>query len=361
MAGSLAAKVREPRQVRKEATVSGSLRVPRECLAGAALWAMPNGFCRREVHGLNSEYQYMRKSVNVSSARVLPGPAASRHQKALGQHFLVDQGVVEQILSAAALGPDDTVLEVGPGRGELTRSLVRIARRVIVVEIDPRLGASLPGRLGYPPNLSVIIADARTVDLGDALEGESHYKMLGNLPYYAAVPIIRQFLESDGLEPTLMVFMVQEEVANSMVAQGGRMSLLAVGMQLYGVPRIVCKVPSSSFRPPPKVSSAVVRIDPRRHPDVERELVNELFEVVKAGFSAPRKQFKNSLSRGMGITTDETGELLEQAGLNPTCRPGNLSIADWWALYEACRERCTGGNQSLRQDKLVAGRPGQPP
>ena len=302
----------------------------------------------------------MRKSLNVASYRGLPGPAAARHQKALGQHFLVDRAVVESVLSAAELGPSDTVLEVGPGGGELTRHLVRIVRRVIAVEIDRRLAASLPRRLGDPPNLSVIIADARMVDLGDILEGEGHYKMVGNLPYYAAVPIIRRFLESDGLEPALMVFMVQEEVANSMVAQGGRMSLLAVGIQLYGVPRIVCTVPASSFRPPPKVSSAVVRIDPRRHPDVEREQVNELFEVVRAGFSAPRKQIRNSLSLGMGISADVTGELLGQARLSPASRPAVLSIADWWALYEACRERWPRGSPSLRQDQSDAGGSGPP-
>lgn len=282
----------------------------------------------------------MRKSPNPAAERGLKTDEYRRPGgKSLGQHFLVDREVADRIVSALELTPTDTIIEVGPGGGALTPSLVKLAGKVIAIEIDPSLAHSLRLRLRARPNLSVITEDARTVRLDQILEGEVEYKMVGNLPYYAAVPILRRFLESEERSPAFMVFMVQEEVARSMVAEDGRMSLLAVGIQVYGDPSMVCTVPPHSFRPSPKVSSAVVRLDPRPHPAIDFEYVNEFFSVVRAGFSAPRKQLRNSLSLGMAIPADEAGGLLEEAGVNPESRAENLSISDWWVLYKAGRDR----------------------
>ena len=258
-------------------------------------------------------------------------------RKALAQHFLVDQSVLEQILRESEAGPEDTIVEVGPGRGVLTRGLVRRAKRVIAVEMDPHLAASLPETLDNPPNLRVINADAREVDLTQVLQDEVRYKLVANLPYYAANPIVRRFLESEQHRPFLMVVMVQREVAGRMVAEGGRMSLLAVGIQLYGIPRIICEVPPRAFAPPPKVTSAVVKIDPRPHSSVPVEDVAEFFNMVRAGFSAPRKQLRNSLSLGLGVSAQESGRLLEVAGLDPAQRAETLSLEEWWKLYQASR------------------------
>ena len=233
------------------------------------------------------------------------------------------------------MGPEDTVVEVGPGLGALAGQLVRRTRRVIAIEVDTRLAASLAESLGNPPNLRVINADAREVDLALALEGEGEYKMVANLPYYAASPILRRFLETDQRKPTLMVVTVQREVARSMVAEGGRMSLLAVGIQLYGIPRIICYVPPEAFCPPPKVTSAVVRIDLRPRPAIEVENVEEFFNIVRAGFFAPRKQLRNSLSLGLGIPADQTSRLLAVAGLDSRRRAENLSLEEWGYLYQA--------------------------
>ena len=257
--------------------------------------------------------------------------------KALAQHVLVDQSVLEQIFRESEAGPEDTIVEVGPGRGVLTRGLVRRAKRVIAVEMDPHLAASLPETLDNPPNLRVINADAREVDLTQVLQDEVRYKLVANLPYYAANPIIRRFLESEQHRPFLMMVMVQREVAERMVAEGGRMSLLAVGIQLYGIPRIICEVPPRAFAPPPKVTSAVVRIDPRPHSSVPVEDVAEFFNMVRAGFSAPRKQLRNSLSLGLGVSAQESGRLLEVAGLDPAQRAETLSLEEWWKLYQASR------------------------
>ncbi len=262
-------------------------------------------------------------------------PSSRAARKALGQHFLIDESILQQILSASELGPQDTVVEVGPGPGALTRELVRRAKRVIAIEVDSHLAASLPESLGRPDNLRVINADARQVDLAWALEGVDDYKVVANLPYYAANPILRRFLEAGQRKPSLMVVMVQREVAESMAAQGGRMSLLAVGVQVYGIPRIVCYVPPRAFYPPPKVTSAVVRIDLRPRPAIQVEDVQEFFDLVSAGFSAPRKQLRNSLSLGLGISPDQSRRLLELAGLDPRHRPENLSLEDWGNLYRS--------------------------
>ena len=263
----------------------------------------------------------------------LPSP-----RKALGQHFLVDRDVLDRILDASELQPQDTVVEVGPGPGILTRHLVRTARKVIAIEIDSRLATSLAETLNSPPNLSVVNADARDVDLTQLLKDESDYKLVANLPYYAANPILRRFLESGQRSPSFIVAMVQKEVARSMVAERGRMSLLAVGIQLYGIPRIVCDVPPRAFYPPPKVTSAVVKIDVRPRPAIEVEDVEEFFDMVRAGFSAPRKQLHNSLSQGLGVSSDQANRLLELAGLDPRKRAENLSLEDWGELYQAARE-----------------------
>ena len=271
-------------------------------------------------------------------------------RKSLGQHFLVDKEVLGRIISTADLSPEDTVVEVGPGRGALTRQLVRSAKVVIAIEMDSRLADTLADRLGNPPGLRVIHADAREVDLARILEDVGQYKVVANLPYYAANPILRRFLESPTRRPALMVVMVQEEVARRMVAQNGRMSILAVGVQLYGTPRIICRVPPSAFVPPPKVSSAVVRVDVLGSPALELDNEDGFFGLVRAGFFAPRKQLRNSLQLGLGISAVDVTSLLELADLDPKRRPENLSIEDWGNLYRAGKGRCTFGNPSLRQN-----------
>ncbi|MCE2405779.1 MAG: ribosomal RNA small subunit methyltransferase A [Dehalococcoidia bacterium] len=260
----------------------------------------------------------------------------------MGQHFLVDRRLPGRILRAAAVGPEDTVIEIGPGRGALTRQLVERAREVVGVEMDPELAASLPEALGYPGNLRVVQADAREVDTGslipEGIPAGGSYKLLGNLPYYAANPILRHFLEEVELKPSRIVVMVQREVAESMVGAGGRMSLLAVSIHLYAVPRIICDVPPSAFRPSPKVTSSVVRLDPHPVQAIEPQEAPDFFRVVRAGFSAPRKQLRNSLGLGLGIPASESQGLLESASLDPARRPGSLVVEEWRALWAVVRD-----------------------
>ncbi len=259
----------------------------------------------------------------------------TRAKKGLGQHFLVDRGVLEKIISAAELEPSDTVIEVGPGLGVLTGELVKKAANVIAIEADSKLASSLQKTFSKIPQLTVLNADVLEIDPGEIFaKKRQSYKIVANLPYYIAAPILRHFLEAS-LKPSLMVVMVQKEVGQSIVAAPGDMSILGISVQLYGKPTIVDYVPAQSFYPQPKVDSAIVRIDVYPKPVVEVRDIAGFFEIVKAGFSAPRKQIRNSLALGLQVTSAETEELLEKAGISPQRRPETLSLDEWAKLHRA--------------------------
>ena len=270
-----------------------------------------------------------------------------RPRKALAQHFLADGHVLGRIVGAAQLAPDDVVLEVGPGLGALTRRLVLQVARVVAVEMDPLLAASLPQRLGQPPNLTSVAADARTVDIATLVGRDVPYKVVANLPYYAAKPIVRRFLEADP-KPRLLVVMVQQEVAQSMVAGPDEMNFLSVAIQYHAVPSLVCTVPPSSFHPPPKVRSAVVRLEPRPRPPVDVTDATAFLALVRAGFAAPRKQLRNSLSQGLATPSAEVTYLLDMVELDGRRRAETLSLEEWARVYGAWELRSRGGSPSLR-------------
>lgn len=231
------------------------------------------------------------------------------------------------------------VLEIGPGTGALTRHLVGRGAQVVAIELDDNLAAGLPNKLGNPPNLTVVEADARTLDLEPLLGPATSYKVVGNLPYYAANPIIRRFLELESREsitrPQLIVATLQEEVAHSITAGPGKMGLLSVAVQYYATPRLVCSAPPRAFRPPPKVKSAVVRLDVRDTPTVKVADEEKFFDLVRGGFSSPRKQLRNSLAHGLGVTTEVVARLLAGACVDGTRRPATLSMEDWADVYGA--------------------------
>ena len=262
----------------------------------------------------------------------------SRPRKSLGQHFLQDDSVLDRIVEAADLTSDDTVLEVGPGLGALTRRLVQRAGRVVTIELDTLLAATLPARLGNPTNLTSIAGDARSADIAALVGLDAPFKMLANLPYYAANPIIRRFLEISP-QPQSMVVMVQGEVAQNMVAEPGQMGILSVSVQYYAKATLVCYVPPQAFRPPPKVNSAVVKLEPYSQPPAVVANPQAFFDLVRAGFSAPRKQLRNSLSHGLGEATDSTADLLESADLDARRRAETLTLEEWTKLYNCWSER----------------------
>jgi 16S rRNA (adenine1518-N6/adenine1519-N6)-dimethyltransferase len=162
--------------------------------------------------------------------------------------------------------------------------------------------------------------------------------VVANLPYYITGAVIRHFLEAS-LKPRLMVLMVQREVAKQITAKPGEMSLLSVSVQVYGVPKIAAKVPAHAFYPTPKVDSAVLRIDVYPQPKVAVNNVDEFFRLVKAGFSANRKQLINSLSHGLDLPKTDVLPFLEKAGIDPKRRAETLTIEEWRQLLNIFRER----------------------
>lgn len=273
----------------------------------------------------------------------------TRPRKSLGQHFLADADIVGQIVTAAELAPQDTVLEIGPGRGFLTRQLVAQAGRVFALELDDALADSLAQRLDNPSNLTVVPGDARSIDVSSLIGAQTPYKMVANLPYYAANPIVRHFLEEQ-LQPSLMVVMLQKEVAQSMLAEPGGMGLLSVATQYYAEGRLICQVPPQAFHPPPKVSSAVVRLDIRPSPAVEVNDTEAFFNLVRSGFSAPRKQLRNSLSHGLGLSGSDTTQFLGSAGIDGSRRAETLTMEEWAQIYRVWENLDFSACSSLRQD-----------
>lgn len=265
------------------------------------------------------------------SGVVGPPPRAKR---SLGQNFLVDRRVLARVVDAAELSASDQVLEIGPGRGALTDRLAESAGSVLAVELDDELVARLSDRFADRPNVRIVAGDARTVDVRELLDTSAGYKLVANLPYYAATPIVRRFLEMDD-GPRLMVVMVQREVARAMTAAPGQMSLLSVATQLYGGARVVATVPPRAFRPAPKVTSAIVRIDVYDRPSLRLRSEREFFRLVRAGFSARRKQLRNALNQGLSLPAADVERLLACAGIDPKRRAETLSLAEWGALHDA--------------------------
>ena len=260
----------------------------------------------------------------------------------LGQNFLIDRSVARRIVDAAEIGPEDDVLEIGPGRGALTRLLAGRASRVVAVEIDPCLAAELPGRTGNPDALTVVPQDAMEFD--PSTHFDRPYKLISNLPYYAATPIVRRFVTINP-KPDQIVVMVQREVADNMAAGPGRMGLLSVMVQLHATVRVLFSVPPSAFRPRPKVASAVVRLAPLDDLAVKVEDAESFIEFVAAGFRAPRKQIHNSLKLGLQAPTSAVSTALDAARIDGIRRPSTLSLDEWRDLYSAWL-RCSSAGAS---------------
>lgn len=259
-------------------------------------------------------------------------------RKGLGQHFLIDRNVLGKSISAADLGPDDVVVEVGPGLGILTEELAKTAKVVIAIEVDPQMSAILSQRLGHLSNVTIVEADVLEVDITEVVgsaagHGKPGYKVVANLPYFIATAAIRGFLEAE-IKPERMVVMVQKEIAQNIVAAGGKNGILSISVALYGKPSLVSYVRPRSFYPPPEVDSAIVRIDVYEGPALNVN-TDDFFRVVKAGFSSPRKQLRNSLAHGLSIPPSTAAVLLNEAGISLQRRAETLSLEEWGKVYEA--------------------------
>jgi len=299
------------------------------------------------------------------------GKHETRSRKRLGQNFLVDKRVLGKIIEAANLGKEDTVLEIGAGIGTLTLELAKKAKKVIAVEKDPKMCEILHETMKGYENVEIIQGDILKLEIFNFQFSifkqkpnaknqmpktkckiqNTRYKVVANLPYYITSPVIRKFLEAEN-PPSEMILMVQKEVAQRICARPPRMNLLAVSVQFYAEPKIVSYVSKNSFWPSPKVDSAIIKIARNKNQEtVNKEL---FFKIVKAGFSQPRKQILNNLSKGLALRSSTAahskpspnglalsspnGLKLEKEAvqgwllknnIQPTQRAETLSIRDW--------------------------------
>ncbi|MFC1966876.1 16S rRNA (adenine(1518)-N(6)/adenine(1519)-N(6))-dimethyltransferase RsmA [Chloroflexota bacterium] len=265
-------------------------------------------------------------------------------RKRLGQHFLINEEVLGLIASAAELTPTDTVMEIGPGLGVLTRELAGQAGWVVAIELDNKLAASLRETMALFNNVTIINENVLSIDPGALLREQKarffhemgspfSYKVVANLPYYITSPVLRHFLEAKE-KPKTMVVMVQKEVAEEIVAKPGRMSVLSISVQLYGKPAIIGRVPANCFYPIPEVDSAILKIALYPQPAVRVDDMESFFSLVRAGFSASRKQIANSLAQGLGSPKAEVLALLEKAAIAPQRRAETLTLEEWAHLYQ---------------------------
>ena len=264
----------------------------------------------------------------------------------LGQNFLLSDKALEEIVNAAELKSTDTVLEIGPGLGVLTAKLGQGAGLVLAVEKDYKLVNALRKLFKGKKNIKIMQGDALFLDTHELRMGfentnpshshvrkDSHfvsYKVVANIPYYITGKLLQNFLTSE-FKPSLIVLLLQKEVAERMVALPGEMSILSVSVQFYAAAEIVSIVPRKDFYPSPEVDSAIIKLKILEKPKIDAE-EKKFFRLVKIGFAGKRKQLHNNLSAGLGAGEDYK-KILESIGLNPLCRAQDLSLEDWGKLY----------------------------
>lgn len=266
-----------------------------------------------------------------------------RLSKSLGQNFLTSQHVVEKIIEGSQIGPDDLVIEIGPGMGVLTAAAAPQCGKIIAVEIDSHLIPILEETLADYHNTEVVNQDVLKVDLNRLIEAEksgewSGIKIIGNLPYYITTPIIMKILE-DGVKADSITIMLQKEVADRICAGPGSKTYgaISVAVQYYCTVHAVAAVSKEVFFPKPKVDSAVIRLDIRRKKPVELCSEAVFFSVIKAGFGQRRKTLLNALTGVCGKTKEEISLVLGAVGIESSRRAETLSIEEFASLAnEVC-------------------------
>ncbi|MCZ2144579.1 MAG: 16S rRNA (adenine(1518)-N(6)/adenine(1519)-N(6))-dimethyltransferase RsmA [Anaerolineales bacterium] len=269
--------------------------------------------------------------------RYLNAPALLRAyglqpKKSLGQNFLIDPSGLDKVMQAAGLSPEDTVLEIGAGLGSLTVLLAQTVRRVIAVEIDRGLIAPLTEAVSEYDNVQIVEGDILKIPPEELNLGEA-YLVVANIPYYISSAIIRRLLETQNRPPRI-VLTVQQEVAERICAKDGKFSLLALSVQVFGVPRIQARIAAGCFYPAPDVDSAVLSITLYPQPLIATEELDTFFRLARAGFSQKRKTLRNTLSAGLGLPAVQAESLLAAAGIDPRRRAETLSIAEWGRLTD---------------------------
>ena len=261
-------------------------------------------------------------------------------QKKYGQNFLIDTHVLDKIIGAAQIGPDDFVLEIGPGIGTMTQYLAEAAREVVAVEIDTKLIPILQDTLKEYDNVTVLNEDILKVDIRKIAEeknGGKPIKVVANLPYYITTPIIMGLFESEVPLDSITV-MVQKEVVDRMQVGPGTKDYgaLSLAVQYYAEPYIVANVPPNCFIPRPAVGSAVIRLTRYQEKPVKVNDASFMFKIIRASFNQRRKTLQNGLynSSELRIPKEKTVAALEEMGLTPTIRGEKLSLEEFAQLSD---------------------------
>jgi 16S rRNA (adenine1518-N6/adenine1519-N6)-dimethyltransferase len=256
-------------------------------------------------------------------------------KKSLGQNFLHDESVIEEIFTVAEVSQADWILEVGPGTGALTVQLSERVEKLLAIELDHELVKRLTDHFVDSESVSILEGNILDLHLEEVLRSagfaEHPYKVIANIPYYITAPIIRTLLSLQ-IQPQSLTLMVQDEVANRLSAEPGSMSLLSVMAQYYATVEKKLFVPKTAFDPVPKVDSAVVHIIPRRPYDPEED--RKVFRLARAGFAARRKTLVNNLSTSFSVERSVVEARLTTLGLRTDIRAQALSIMDWERLAQ---------------------------
>lgn len=259
--------------------------------------------------------------------------------KGFGQNFIVNPGICPKIVQAAGIDKSYGVLEVGPGIGVLTKELAAAASKVAAVEIDTRLPALLAETLAECSNVEIVQGDVLKTDL-HALIAEKfaglQVAVCANLPYYITSPILMKLLE-ERLPVKHITVMVQKEAAERITAAPGTRAAGAISyaVHYYAQPQMLFSVQPGSFYPPPKVTSAVIRLELRDKPAVDTPDEAGLFRLIRGAFGQRRKAAANSIAAALGMPKAKVTAALEQAGLSPLVRPEQLTLEDFAALQQA--------------------------
>lgn len=281
---------------------------------------------------------------NVSVTRHILKRFNLRASKRLGQNFLIDKSVVDDIVNAAEIEEGEQILEIGPGIGTLTQGLLEVGAQVTAVELDKKLPAVLAETLAGYENLSVVQGDILKVDINELMQNQP-FKVVANLPYYITSQIILTLLEKK-LPITKLVTMVQREVAERMIATPESLAAnkesaktygsLSVAVQFYTEPHIAFDVPPSAFLPSPEVTSSVIVCDVRKSPAVEVADEKLFFRAVRGSFGQRRKTLINSLV-GAGFNREELSIALQKSNIDSSRRAETLSLEDFAALANALK------------------------
>jgi len=254
-----------------------------------------------------------------------------RYLRRWGQNFLADRQQLERLVEALEVSPEDRIVEVGPGLGALTVELAARARAVVGVEIDPAAVKALALGLRNRSNVRIVEANILRTAVGELLPAP--YRVIGNIPYNLTGALFTHLLEQP-TPPVRIDLLVQQEVAERLVAPPGSWSMATLGVRVYGTPELVLRVPRTAFLPQPKVDSALVRIIPDAEPGLPRAHLPSFFDFVTPFFQARRKQLPFVLGRKLGVSGAEARARLTVIGIDPARRAETLTLEEWRRLFE---------------------------